>query len=189
MQARRLRSSPLPTPPVFCQPRTTSCLLLNNLPGPIGLQQLAHQCRMDGVPASLRGDLSEYGHTQKRKIADDIQYLVAYKLVTEPQRGFVQHSFGCEYDSLSSDPPRAYLRAASRDLARKSKRRVMHLRPKNRSRKRVQACRLMNGCGSFHAFDLELVGRWIDIAIPFHGYFFETLKYRRGAPARQRLPC
>ncbi len=64
---------------------------------------------MDAVAAFLGGDATGDRHTDKCKIADDVEYLVADKFVSKPQGRFVEHPAVGQHN-------RVVERAAKRDL-------------------------------------------------------------------------
>ena len=55
---------------------------------------------MHDVTAALSNYFSENRHTQQRQIADDVQNLVAHKLVAKSQASRIQHPVGREHNGV-----------------------------------------------------------------------------------------
>ena len=55
---------------------------------------------MHDVTAALRNYLAQNRHTQQRQIANDVQNLVAHKLVRKAQAGFIQHAVLRQHDGV-----------------------------------------------------------------------------------------
>ena len=63
-------------------------------------QEFGHQRGVKNVAAPLSPEASQERHSQQRQIADDVQNLVAHKLIPKAQRRVVHHSFGREHDGI-----------------------------------------------------------------------------------------
>ena len=80
---------------------------LHNLPRGFRLQQLTHQSGVHGMAAFFSGDLGEVRHTEKGKVADDIEDLVTNKLVVDRSGVSFSIPSGVSTIALSREPPRA----------------------------------------------------------------------------------
>src|SRR6266508_4842764 len=55
---------------------------------------------MHDVSAALGNHSTKNGHSQKSKIANNVQNLVTHKLIRETQSGLIQHTFGGQHDCV-----------------------------------------------------------------------------------------
>src|SRR5262249_44076803 len=70
-------------------------------------EQRREQHRVQPVPGARRAHVTQHGHSGERQVADDVQNLVAHKLVVESQRLLIE-------DAVARQRDRVFERAAAR---------------------------------------------------------------------------
>src|ERR1051326_6374692 len=98
-------------------------LHVHDVPRRPDAKQLRHQSRVHDVPTAFGDNLAENRHTQKREIADDVQNLVTYELISKTKTRLIQHSFRRQHDRIVERTAANQVCTSQRfDLVRKPKR-------------------------------------------------------------------
>ena len=73
---------------------------IDDIPRRADAQEFRHQTGVQDVAAAFGDDLAHDGHSQQRKVADDVEDLVTHKFVAKTQTCLIQHSVTRQHDRV-----------------------------------------------------------------------------------------